>query len=86
MDNRNLPVNKIKPMATAEAMASSTRQSTSVRQAWLKEFSTSYARISMLNAALDAAITTVPRLLIAVWITMLATAKTALWIPAGSPI
>ena len=40
----------------------------------------------MLNAALDAAITTVPRLLIADCMTIFAMANTALWIPAGSPI
>ena len=39
-----------------------------------------------MNAALDAAITTVPRLFIADWMTIFDTAKTALWIPAGSPI
>ena len=40
----------------------------------------------MLNAALEAAITTVPRLFIADCITMFATENTALWTPAGSPI
>lgn len=39
-----------------------------------------------MKAALDAAITRVPRLLIADWITRLAILNTALWIPAGSPI
>lgn len=40
----------------------------------------------MLNAALDAAITTVPRLLMADWMTMLATENTALCTPAGRPM
>ena len=42
--------------------------------------------ISIFNAALDAAMTIVPKLLIADWITILATANTAPWIPAGIPI
>ena len=42
--------------------------------------------ISILNAALDAAITTVPRLLMADWMTMLETENTALCTPAGRPI
>lgn len=37
-------------------------------------------------AALDAAMTSVPKLLMADWMMMLATAKTALWMPAGRPI
>ena len=37
-------------------------------------------------AALDAAMTSVPKLLMADWMMILATAKTALWIPAGRPI
>lgn len=40
----------------------------------------------MLNAALEAAMTTVPRLLMAAWMMMLATANTALCTPAGSPM
>ena len=39
-----------------------------------------------MNAALDAAITTVPRLLMAACTMMLAKANTALWMPAGRPI
>ena len=42
--------------------------------------------ISMLKAALDAAMTTVPKLLMADWMMMLDTENTALWIPAGRPI
>ena len=40
----------------------------------------------MLNAALDAAITSVPRLLMADWMTMLANENTALCTPAGRPM
>ncbi len=40
----------------------------------------------MLKAALEAAITTVPRLLIEACITIFAIANTALCIPAGRPI
>ena len=40
----------------------------------------------MLNAALEAAMTTVPRLLMADWMTMFETANTALWMPAGRPM
>ena len=36
--------------------------------------------------ALDAAMTVVPRLLMADWITMFASEKTALWMPAGRPM
>ena len=42
--------------------------------------------ISILKAALDAAMTTVPRLLMADWMTILDRANTALWMPAGRPI
>ena len=38
------------------------------------------------DAALDAAMTAVPRLLMAAWMMMLATATTALCTPAGSPM
>ena len=41
---------------------------------------------SMLKAALEAAMTTVPRLLMAAWTTMLDRANTALCTPAGSPM
>ena len=37
-------------------------------------------------AALEAAMTSVPKLLMADWMMMFATAKTALWMPAGRPI
>ena len=40
----------------------------------------------MLNAALEAAITTVPRLLIAPWMMMFAMENTALCSPAGRPM
>ena len=42
--------------------------------------------ISILKAALDAAMTTVPGLLMADWMTILEMANTALWMPAGRPI
>ena len=40
----------------------------------------------MFMPALEAAMTSVPRLLMAPWITMLAMENTALWMPAGRPI
>lgn len=55
-------------------------------QACENEFSISYVKTLILNAALEAAIMTVPRLFIADCTTMFETANTALCIPAGSPI
>ena len=39
-----------------------------------------------MNAALEAAMTTVPRLLIADWMMMFASENTPLWMPAGRPM
>lgn len=59
---------------------------TNVVQACENELSISYVKTLILNAALEAAIMTVPRLFIADCTTMFETANTALCIPAGSPI
>ena len=59
---------------------------TKVVHAWLNEFSRLYTTYSSEMTAELAAMTSVPRLLMHAWMTMLASENTALCSPAGRPI